>query len=157
MLAMNAPLVAVELIAASIWVGGMACIAVVAKVAREVLDEASQVAFFRSVGRRYSVLGTTALLVTIAVGLALSWPSLSSSRTIDAALSLAGVLLVATIFGMRQARAMTTLRRIMIANPADSSVANSLLRGRRWANAIRGLMALITLAIIILAAWIMTR
>jgi hypothetical protein len=80
---------------------------------------------------RYGVLGTTALLVTIAVGLALSWPSLSSSRTIDDALSLAGELLVATIFGMRQARTMTTLRRIMIANPADSSVANSLHRGRR--------------------------
>jgi hypothetical protein len=115
------------------------------------------VAFFRSVGRRYGVLGTTALLVTIAVGLELSWPSLSSSTTIDAALSLAVVLLVATIFGMRQARAMTTLHRIMIANPADSSVANALQRGRRWATAIRGLMALITLSIIILAAWIMTR
>ena len=51
MLATSAPLVAVELIAASIWVGGMACIAVVAKVAREALDEASQVAFFRFLGR----------------------------------------------------------------------------------------------------------
>jgi uncharacterized membrane protein len=157
LLVVNAPLVAVEFIAVSIWVGGMVCIAVVAKVAREVLDEASQVAFFRSVGRRYGVLGTSSLLVAVAVGLALSWPSLSSSRTIDAALSLAGFLLVVTIFGMRQARAMTTLRRVMIANPADRSMANSLHHGRRWATAIRGLMALITLAIIILAAWIMTR
>jgi len=51
MLATSAPLVAVELIAASSWVGGMVCIAVVAKAARDVLDESSQVAFFRAVGR----------------------------------------------------------------------------------------------------------
>jgi hypothetical protein len=102
-------------------------------------------------------VGTTSLLVAITAGLVLAWSSLSSSRTIDAALSLAGVLLVATVFGMRQARAMTTLRRTMISNPADSSVANSLHRGRRLANAIRGLMALVTLAIVILGAWIITR
>ena len=156
MLATNTPLVAVELIAASVWVGGMVCLALVAAVAREVLDEASQVRFFRLVGRRYGVLGTTALLVAIAAGLALSWPSLSSSRTIDAALSLAVVLFMATILGMRQARAMTTLRRRMITNPTEGAVVNAVQRGRRWATAIRGLMALITLAIIILAAWIMT-
>jgi len=45
-LATSAPLVAVELIAASIWVGGMVCLAIVAKAARGVLDESSQVAFF---------------------------------------------------------------------------------------------------------------
>jgi len=156
-LATSAPLVAVELIAASIWVGGMVCIAVVAKVAREVLDEASQVAFFRFLGRRYAMVGTMSLLVAIAAGLALSWSSLLSSRTIDAALLLAAVLLVATIFGMRQARVMMTLRRIMMANPADRSVANSLHRGRRLANAIRGLMAMVTFAIVILGAWIVTR
>jgi hypothetical protein len=135
----------------------MVCIAVVAKVAREALDEASQVAFFRFLCRRYAMVGTTSLLVVIASGLALSWSAPSSSRTIAVALALAGVLLVATIFGMRQARAMTTLRRTMMANPADGSVANSLHRGRRLANAICGLMALVTLAIVILGAWIVTR
>src|SRR5450759_5693219 len=58
MLATSAPLVAVELIAASIWIGGMVCIAIVAKAARGVLDESSQVAFFRAVGRRYGMVGT---------------------------------------------------------------------------------------------------
>lgn len=145
------------MMAVSIWVGGMVCIAIVARVARDALDEVARVTFFRSLGRRYAMVGTTSLLVAIAAGLVLSWSSLSSSRTIDAALSLAGILLVVTIFGMRQARAMTTLRRIMIANPADNSVANSLHRGRRLANAIRGLMALVTLAIVILGAWIVTR
>jgi len=155
--ATSALLVVIELIAASIWVGGLVCIAVVTKVARDVLDGPSQMVFFRSMGRRYSVVGTTSLLVAIAAGLALSWSSLSSSRTIDATVALAGVLVVATILGMRQARAMTSLRRILIANQSDGSMANSLRRGRRLANALRGLLALITLAIVILGAWIVTR
>ena len=58
MLATSAPLVAVELIAASIWVGGMVCLAIVAKAARGVLEESSQVTFFRAVGRRYGMVGT---------------------------------------------------------------------------------------------------
>jgi len=155
--ATSALLVAIELIAVSIWVGGMVCLVVVAKVARDVLDGSSQMVFFRSMGRRYSVVGTTSLLVAIAAGLVLSWSSLSPSRTIDATVALAGVLVVATIIGMRQARAMTSLRRILIANQSDGSMANSLRRGRRLANALRGLMALITFAIVILGAWIVTR
>jgi len=55
MLATSAPPVAVELIAESIWVGGMVFLAIVAKAARGVFDESSQVAFFRAVGRRYGM------------------------------------------------------------------------------------------------------
>ena len=157
MLATSAPLVAVELIAASIWVGGMVCITIVAKAARDVLDESSQMAFFRVVGRRYARVGTASLLIAIAAGLALSWPPSSWSRTIDAAVVLAGVLLVVTMVGMMQARAMTALRRKLIANPGDSSAAEALRRGRLLANGLRGLMALMTLAIVILAAFSVTR
>jgi hypothetical protein len=56
MLGTNPALIAVELVAASIWIGGMVCIAIVFQVARNVLDESSQVALFRpgwdSHGRR---------------------------------------------------------------------------------------------------------
>jgi uncharacterized membrane protein len=156
MLATSAPLVAVELITASIWVGGMVCLAIVAKAARGVLDESSQVAFFRAVGRRYGMVGTASLLIAIAASLALSLPPSSWSRTIDAAAVLASVLVVATIAGMMQARAMTALRRKLIANTRDSSTAVALRRGRLLANGIRGLMALVTLAIVILAAFAVT-
>jgi hypothetical protein len=47
----------------------MICIAVVTKVARDVLDGPSQMVFFRIMGRRYGVIGTTSLLVVIAAGL----------------------------------------------------------------------------------------
>jgi uncharacterized membrane protein len=152
MLATSAPLVAVELLTASIWVGGMVCIAIVAKSARDALDESSQVALFRSVGRRYGIVGTASLLIAIAAGLGLAWPPPSWSRIICAAVILAGILVVATVIGMMQARAMTALRRKVIANPKDNSAADALRRCRLLANGIRGLMALVTLAIVLLAA-----
>ena len=104
-------------------------------------------------GRRYGIVGTASLLIAIAAGLAVSWPPSSWSRTIDAAVVLAGVLVVATIVGMMQARAMTALRRKVITNPGDSATVGALRRGRLLANVIRGLMALMTLAIVILAAF----
>ena len=85
MLTTSAPVVAVELIAASVWVGGMVCMTIVAKAARDALDDASQVAFFRSVGRRYGIVGSTSLLVAIGAGIALSWPPSSWSGAIDGA------------------------------------------------------------------------
>ena len=65
MLATNTPLVAVELVAASIWVGSLVCLAVVTAAARRVLDAPSQVTLFRAVGRRYGLVGTASLLVAI--------------------------------------------------------------------------------------------
>ena len=57
---------------------------------------------------------------------------------------------------MMQARAMTALRRKLIANPRDSSAVVGLHRGRLLANGIRGLMAPMTLEIVILAAFAVT-
>ncbi|MGH9046810.1 MAG: hypothetical protein ACRDVW_05785, partial [Acidimicrobiales bacterium] len=105
MLATSTPLVAVELLAACIWVGSLVCLALVTNAARRVLDEPAQVALFRAVGRRYGIVGTGALAVAIGVGLALAWPPQAWSATVDAAVALAGALLLATAAGMVQARA----------------------------------------------------
>ena len=56
-------LIAIEMLAVSIWVGSLVCLALVAKVAREELDDASRVAFFRRIGRLYGVIGTISLVV----------------------------------------------------------------------------------------------
>ncbi len=55
MLTANTPLVAVELVAASIWVGSLVCLAVVTAAPRRVLDAPSQVVLFRAAGRRYGL------------------------------------------------------------------------------------------------------
>ncbi|MGH9169545.1 MAG: hypothetical protein ACRD0Z_01505 [Acidimicrobiales bacterium] len=152
MVATSTPLVAVELLAACVWVGSLVCLAVVTSAVRKVLDERSQVDVFRAIGRHYSVVGTTSLLVAIGVGLALSWPPSTWSETIDTAVALAGVLVLATVAGMAQARAMAGVRRRAISSPGDPGAGRAVRRGRRVANALRGLMAVVSLAIVVLAA-----
>jgi uncharacterized membrane protein len=149
-------LVTVELLAACIWVGSMVCLAVVTNAARGVLDPPSQVSLFRAIGRRYAGIGTGSLLVAIGAGLWLAWPPSSWSGTIDAAVGLAGVLVVATTAGMAQARAMTQLRRRSAGNPGDSQAVRAVEKGRRIASALRGLMGASTLAIVVLAAQVVS-
>jgi len=156
MLATSSTLVAVELLAACIWVGSLVCLALVTNAARRVLDGPAQVALFRAVGRRYAVVGTGALAVAIGVGLAMSWPPAGWSTTIDAAVALAGALVLATVAGMVQARAMTRLRRRAVADPEDG-IAAAVRRGRRLAGGLRGIMAALTLALVVLAAQAITR
>ena len=155
MLTTSTPLVAVELLAASIWVGSLVCLAVVTAAARRVLDAPSQVALFRAVGRRYGLVGTGSLLVAIGAGLALSWPPTAWSPITDSAVALAGLLVVASGAGMAQARAMTRLRRQATSAPEDQGLAVTVRRGRLLANMLRGLMAAVTLAIVVLAAQIL--
>lgn len=77
MLAHNRVLIAVELVAASVWVGSFVCLTVVTSTARASLDSASRVVFFRTLGRRYGIVGSLALAVAIGVGLAMVWPPAS--------------------------------------------------------------------------------
>lgn len=157
MVATSTPLVVIELLAASVWVGSMVCLTVVARVARQVLDGPSQVNFFRGVGRRYGILGTVSLLVALSAGLALAWPPSAWSMTIDAAVALAGLLVIATAVGMAQARAMTRLRRRAISVPPEIGVGAAIRRGRMVAGALRSLMAVLTLAIVVLASIAITQ
>jgi hypothetical protein len=64
----SVPLIAVNALASAIWVGGLVAIFVAARAAWRTLDPAQRVAFFRSLGRTYGVVGTTALLVAILSG-----------------------------------------------------------------------------------------
>ena len=148
----SAPVVAVEILAASVWIGSLVCLAVVSQVARTVLEGPAQVAFFRAVGRRYAFVGTGSLLVAIGLGLAMAWPPATWSATIDTAVALSGLLVLATAAGMAQARMMGALRRRAIASPDDRAARTSVRRGRRLATSLRLLMAADTLAIVVLAA-----
>lgn len=152
MLRTNTPLVAVELLAASIWIGSLVCLAIVASAARRVLDARAQVVFFRAVGRRYGLVGTTALLVAVGCGLVLSWPPSSWSAVTEAAVAVSGALVLVSVAAMGQARAMTALSSRATAVPNDAASAVALRRGRRLASSLRGVMALLTLSTLVLAA-----
>ncbi len=108
--AASVPLIAVTLAASSIWVGGLVTIFLVARAASATLEPAQRVAFLRSFGQAYGALGSAALLVALASGTLLlrghPWNGLLIATAI-----VAGALLVVSVAGMAQARAMTRLRR----------------------------------------------
>jgi hypothetical protein len=63
-----------------------------------------------------------------------------------------GVLVLFTAAGMAQARAMTALRRRAVTAPDDRAAVDAIRRGRLLAGALRATMALVTLAVLALAA-----
>jgi uncharacterized membrane protein len=151
LVAANAVLLAAHLVAASIWVGGYVAIAVVGQVARRTLEPPARIAFFRSLGRTYGVLGGASLLVGLATGAALLSGRLTSASGL-AAIALGAALLVATAAGMRQARRMTRLRRHALAHAGDASLAGRLRQATRAAALLRSAIGLLTLALVLLAA-----
>lgn len=150
-LAASTPLVVVEILAACVWVGSLVCLAVVSTAARKVLDGRAQVALFAAVGRRYAVLGSASLLLAIGVGLAMAWPPETWSATVEAAVALTGLLVLATAAGMVQARAMGRLRRHSLGSPGDAGLTRAVRRARLVASALRGVMAALSLAVVVLA------
>lgn len=152
LLATNPVLVGFELLASSVWLGSLVCLAVVASAARSALDAPSRIAFFRSLGRRYGIVGNLALAVAIGVGLAMAWPPSTWGPLEDAAIALAGVLVVATALGIVQARAIGRLRRRSLAAPEDGVLARKVRRGAIAASVLRSVLAVVSLAILALAA-----
>jgi hypothetical protein len=147
-LAASTPLVAVELVASSIWVGGLVTIFVVARAATATLGPAERIAFFRALGRAYGLVGTVALLVGLAVGAILLRDHPWDGRLVATAI-LAGALLLALAAGMAQAGAMTRLRRRALQAP---ELGERVRRGAVLAGALRGTIALLTLALVALGA-----
>jgi hypothetical protein len=149
---MRATLITVEMLAASIWVGSLACLALVSSVARKVLDPTSRIALFREIGRRYGIVGTGALVVAIGVGVALAGRPSHWTGAVTAALVLSVALVAATVLGMIQARRMTVRRRRALGGPGDAALDRIVRRGAAMAGALRGSIAILTLVILVLGA-----
>ncbi|MEO5745360.1 MAG: hypothetical protein ABIQ53_12340 [Terracoccus sp.] len=151
----QALLVAVLVLATSVWVGGYVAIVVVARTAAATLEPAVRVQFFRSLGRRYLWVGGPALLVALMTGTVLLrdhvWNSLLTATTV-AAFALSALLAVA----VGQARRMTRLRRRSVADPANTRLTQQVTRAARAAAAHRALLGLLTLALVVLGAFLAT-
>jgi hypothetical protein len=147
---MHAALVAIELLAASVWTGGLVAIAVVARCARQQLDAATRVAFFRTLGRQYLRVGFGALVAAYGAGGALledgQWSDIKSAIVVSAA-----VLVVVTLAGVVQARSLTRLRRAALTGDPRLD-ASYLARQAGRAGALRGLIATLTVTLVVLAA-----
>jgi hypothetical protein len=147
-LAASAPLIAVELVASSIWVGGLVAIFVVARAATATLEPERRIEFFRALGRTYGIVGGLALLVAIGCGAALLAGHPWEWRQVVTA-ALASILLPVTIAGIIQARRMTRLRRRALSEPA---LEEPVRRAAVAAGALRGAIGLTTLALVVFAA-----
>jgi hypothetical protein len=140
-------LLGVLILATSVWLGGYVAIAIVARIATRTLSGPQRVAFFRSLGRVYGIVGTAALLVALGTGAGLA-SSHPWDGTLIAALVLAVAVLVSLIVGMLQARRMTRLRRASLAAPEDGKLAAQVSGGARRAGALRAVIGLLSLALL---------
>lgn len=145
----TAALTGVLIFATCIWVGGLFAIALVARVATRTLDPAARVDFFRGLGRSYGIVGTAALALAYATGAALLYGR-SWSGTIIATVVVAAALAATLAIGMVQARRMTRLRRRSLESAGDAGLAGRVGAGAARAGALRGVIALLSLALLAL-------
>lgn len=151
----RAVLLGVLVLASCIWVGGYVAIAVVARVATRTLTAAQRIAFFRALGRRYLLLGVSALLVAFGTGAALltdhPWDGF-----VTAALVTGAALVTALVVGVAQARRMTRLRAAALATAEGRHATDRVRRGARSAALLRAVIGLLSLALIALGSLLAT-
>lgn len=149
--AASAPLIAVHALAASIWVGGLVAIFIVARAASSTLQPAQRVEFFRALGRSYGIVGTLALVVALGTGAILlkdhPWDGLMVAAAV-----VAGALLLATAAGMAQARAMTRLRLRAVAQVGGEPLDPRVRKGAIVAAILRACIGVLTLTLVVLGA-----
>ncbi|MEO9222888.1 MAG: hypothetical protein ABI251_14165 [Mycobacteriaceae bacterium] len=152
---LDTALLAVFVLATSIWVGGLVNITIVARVARRSLSPADSVAFFRGLGRVHGMVGSGALLLALFTGGVLlrhhGWDGL-----VIAAVVLTIALLAASVVGMVQARRMTVLRRSLTDSAGDTALQAKVAAGARSAILLRVLISVLTLAMVIVGAALAT-
>ncbi|MGI8459713.1 MAG: hypothetical protein ACR2LI_16580 [Propionibacteriaceae bacterium] len=151
----KAVVLAVFVLATSVWVGGYVAIVVVARTATATLDQGARVAFFRSLGRSYLRVGMSALIVALVTGGVLA-RDLGWDGLLIATVVVAAVLLVSLAVAVVQARRMTRLRRRLLASPDDTRLSEQVRRGARAAGGLRGLLGLLSVALVVLGAFLAT-
>lgn len=154
-----------HLIGAAVWAGGLVFLAIAVVAARRTLPERNRVAFFRYVGRAFALVGGTALLVLVLTGTELAsdrdaWDTLGESSygdTLLAKLILVGLVIVLTIVHSTiQGPALSRLRAQAAERPDDAELAGQIRRRAAVAGMVSLLNLLATLAILVLAARLVT-
>jgi putative copper export protein len=154
-----------HLIAAAVWAGGLVFLAIALVAARRTLADRDRIAFFRAVGRSFAIVGGLALLVLLATGSELAsdrdaWDTLGEGTyggTLLAKLILVGVVIVLTVVhSVLQGPALSRLRERAAEHPDDVALAAEIRRKSALAGVVSLLNLVATLAILVLAARLVT-
>jgi putative copper export protein len=151
-----------HLIGAAVWAGGMVMLALAVGAARRTVAETERVALFRALGRRFAIAGGIAMVVLIATGTDMaadrlgSWSDLTDTaygeRLADK-LALVAVVIALTLFhSLVQGPALSRLRAQALEQPDDAELAALIRRKAARSGIVSGLNLLATLAILVLAA-----
>lgn len=159
--ALHLVVLALLILGAAMWIGGMVAVTMLSVVSRRILEPASRTALFRAFGRVYFPVFGIAGCVAAAAGLVLlierGWDGLATAIVIVVA-----VLVVALLVGVVQARAMGRLRaraaELRAASPAGdpadadlAAVERAMTLGARRAALLRAGLGLLTAALFVLA------
>lgn len=149
--ALDTILLAVLVLATSVWVGGFVTIVAVSRSAAKALEPAQRIAFFRSLGRSSLKVNTPALLIAYITGAALlrhhRWDA-----TLVATVVVAALLLVVFLAGVAQARHMTRLRTHAMESSGGNKPSTAVRRGSHVANALRGSIGVLSIALVVLGS-----
>jgi len=151
-----------HLIGAAVWAGGLVFLGIAAVVARRTVPPAERIAFFRSLGRRFAAVAAIAAVAIAATGIDMATDRLASwSALLDTgygrilfakivlfALALAEAAVHSLVLGPRLGR----LREALLDAPDDPDLQARLRRTAAVSGILSALMLLQTIAILVLAA-----
>lgn len=157
---------ALHFLAAAAFAGGLAAIGLVAVVSKSKLDPERRAALFRALGRRFGVLSVVSLAVLVGTGTYMADQRLTSvSELFDTewgrvlAWKLGLVILTVALVAVHSfvvGPRMRRLREEALANPQNLILARRLKRSEALAGVLNGAVLALTVAIIYLAAKLVT-
>ena len=155
-----------HLIAAAVWVGGMVMLALAVGAARRTVAEEERIALFRSLGRRFLVVGGIAMVVLIATGTDMasdrlpSWSALTDTdygeRLLEKLAVVALVIALTLFHSLVQGPGLSRLREEAAEHPDDDDLRREVRRKAARSGIVSAVNLLATLTILVLAARLVT-
>lgn len=155
-----------HLIAAAVWAGGMVFLGVAVGAARRTLADRERIALFRQLGRRFLIVGGVAMVVLIATGTDMASDRLGAfgdlfdtdygKRLAEKLVLVIAVILLTAFHSMVQGPALSRLREEALERPEDPELTRLIRRKSARAGIVSALNLLATLAILVLAARLVT-
>ena len=155
-----------HLIGAAVWAGGMVMLALAVGAARRTVAEPQRIELFRALGRRFAIAGGIAMLVLIATGTDMAadrlgaWSDLTDTDYGERLLAKLGV--VATVIGLTlfhslvQGPALSRLRARALEHPGDEELERLIRRKAARGGMVSAVNLLATIAVLVLAARLVT-